>query len=73
MLTNITVMIIDSKTSIPMQPTIMDSLLDPREMKDLVEFEDGFMVCECVDGHGITGQELLLSVGVLIEAEQPER
>jgi hypothetical protein len=41
MLTNITETIINSRTSTPIEPTIIDSLLDPREMKDLAEFEDG--------------------------------
>ena len=64
-------MIINSRTSAPIEPTIIDSSLDPREMKDLTEFKDGSVVNECVDGHGVMGQELPLSVGVLDE-EQPE-
>ena len=67
MLTNITEKIINSRTSTPTEPMIIDSLLDPREMKDLAEFEDGSEVSECADGHGIMGQELPLYAGVLNE------
>ena len=61
-------MIIDRRTSAPTEPTIIDSLLDPR---DLTWSEDGSVVSECADGHGIMGQELPLYAGVLNE-EQPE-
>ena len=40
-------------------------------MKDLAWFEGGSVVTECTDVHGITGQELPLSAGVL-NVEQPE-
>ena len=54
-------MIIDSKTSTPTDPTTIDALLkEPSEMKD---FEDGAVVSEYVDIHGITGQTLPLSMG----------
>ena len=64
-------MIIDSRTSTPTEPTIIDSLLDPRELKDLAEFGSSSVVSECADVHGITGQELPLSVGIL-NSEHPE-
>ena len=70
MLTIITETAIDSKTSTPMEPTIIDSLLD---LIDLAEFDDGWAASEWVDVNGTTGQaELLLPVDVLNE-EQPER
>ena len=61
-------MTIDRRTSTPTEPTIIDSLLDPR---DVTWSEDGSVVSECADGHSIMGQELPLYAGVLNE-EQPE-
>ena len=70
MLTIIAVTIIDSRTSTPTEPTIIDSLLDP---KDLAEFDDGWVASEWADVHGTTGQAELLLSGDILSEEQPER
>ena len=73
MLINITEMIMSSRTSTPTEPTMIDSLLDSREMKDLAWFEEDSVESECDDDiHGITGQDLWsVNAGDLNE-EQPK-
>ena len=57
-----------------MEPTMIDSLLDPREMKDLATWlEDDSVENECNDDvHGITGQELRSVTAGVLDDEQPK-
>ena len=61
MVMNITEMIIDSKSSTPTEPTMIDTLLEERSQ--MSGLKDGAVVNEDVDVHGIIGQNLLRSVG----------
>ena len=53
-------MIIDSRIITPTEPTITDALSS--QMSDLAGLEEGAVVSEYGDVHGITGQNLPLSV-----------
>ena len=57
-----------------MEPTMIDSLLDPREMNDLAAwFEEGSVESDCDDDvHGITGQDLWSVTAGVLNDEQPK-